>query len=758
MSDTSQSIPNLERALTSKMNRSRAIKNRITSVSMAVGGIGVILSIVLIFFYLAYVVYPLFNAAEMEKTTSYALPAATQGKTLYLAIEEQNQVGVRFTETAKSIFFNINNGDVIKEVDITLPDKTQISSFSTSHVAKGVVTFGLNNGQAIFAQQKYKTRHLADGKKIIPSLIYPLGETPIEIDSKGHALTQIGLMHDEEKATFVAYTDDNRLLLNQLIFDDELTNEDDAEVIEFDSTQVEIPNIQHVSKILIDASQSLLYIAHNNSEISLIDIDDLDDIRVIERKRVTSDDAKLTSLTFLTGEISLLIGDNKGRLSQWFPVQKETGLSLSHIRDFDSQHSAITNIVTEQRRKGFAAIDDKGQLAFYHSTARRTLLHEAISESRLNFLAVSPRANTLITEDDKQQVQLWHVENEHPEMSWAVLWDQVWYESYPEPSYTWQSSSASNDFEPKFSLMPLAFGTLKAAFYAMLFAMPLAIMGAIYTAYFMAPKMRTYVKPTIEIMEALPTVILGFLAGLWLAPIIESHLPGVFSMLIILPAGVLIFAFAWKNLPKNIRQRIPDGWQAALLIPVLLVTGWLAMALSLPMEHFFFNGDMKMWLNDSLGLNYDQRNSLVVGIAMGVAVIPTIFSITEDAIFSVPKNLTFGSLALGATPWQTLIYVVILTASPGIFSAVMIGMGRAVGETMIVLMATGNTPVMDLSIFQGMRTLAANVAVEMPESEVDSTHYRILFLAALVLFVFTFMFNTLAEIVRQRLRKKYSSL
>jgi len=167
---------------------------------------------------------------------------------------------------------------------------------------------------------------------------------------------------------------------------------------------------------------------------------------------------------------------------------------------------------------------------------------------------------------------------------------------------------------------------------------------------------------------------------------------------------------------------------------------------------------MKMWLGDSLGLHYDQRNSLVVGIAMGVAVIPTIFSITEDAIFSVPKNLTFGSLALGATPWQTLIYVVILTASPGIFSAVMIGMGRAVGETMIVLMATGNTPVMDFSVFQGMRTLAANVAVEMPEAEVASTHYRILFLAALVLFIFTFMFNTVAEIVRQRLRTKYSSL
>jgi phosphate transport system permease protein len=176
------------------------------------------------------------------------------------------------------------------------------------------------------------------------------------------------------------------------------------------------------------------------------------------------------------------------------------------------------------------------------------------------------------------------------------------------------------------------------------------------------------------------------------------------------------------------------------------------------MELWLFNGDMRGWLTNDMGVDFDQRNALVVGFAMGFAVIPTIFSIAEDAIFSVPKHLSFGSLALGATPWQTLVRVVLLTASPGIFSAVMIGLGRAVGETMIVLMATGNTPVMDLSIFQGMRTLAANIAVEMPESEVNSTHYRVLFLAALVLFIMTFLFNTLAEVVRQRLREKYSSL
>jgi phosphate transport system permease protein len=207
-----------------------------------------------------------------------------------------------------------------------------------------------------------------------------------------------------------------------------------------------------------------------------------------------------------------------------------------------------------------------------------------------------------------------------------------------------------------------------------------------------------------------------------------------------------------------VRRLVPEGWQAALLVPALVFFAWIAFSLSKPLELWLFGGNMPQWLDHELGISYDQRNALVVGLAMGFAVIPTIFSIAEDAIFSVPKQLSNGSLALGATPWQTLVRVVLPTASPGIFSSVMIGLGRAVGETMIVLMATGNTPLMDGSPFQGMRTLSANIAVEMPESEVGSTHFRILFLAGLVLFMFTFVFNTVAELVRQRLREKYSNL
>ena len=152
-------------------------------------------------------------------------------------------------------------------------------------------------------------------------------------------------------------------------------------------------------------------------------------------------------------------------------------------------------------------------------------------------LAFSPRADLLVlNQPGTVRSAVVDVENEHPELSWSTLWGEGLVRGLPGArTHSWQSSAAETAFEPKFSLSPLLFGTLKSAFYAMLFATPLAIMGAVYTAYFMAPSMRRLVKPGIEIMAALPTVVLGFMAGLWLAPIIEANLASTLSLLIILP-------------------------------------------------------------------------------------------------------------------------------------------------------------------------------------------------------------------------------
>jgi phosphate transport system permease protein len=721
---------------------------------VGVGGIGVIVAILLIFFYLIWVVVPLFRGAEMHVAQRFTAPGG--GATLHLAIEEQAEIGTRFNDEGHVVFFSTENGRVILDEPLKLPPKSRITSHAAAAPSSQFVALGLSNGQVIAVKTAFATTFPDGRRHIAPRLEFPLGTAPIKMDKRGRAITSLAAQASGDNFTLVATTDDQRMLLTTFEREEAFL----GETGELTAVTIELPRSgEEVTRLLLDPEHRLLYVVERSGFLSRWNIADKSKPKVEERLNVADPGTQVTAMQFLSGGISLLVGLSNGTVAQWFPVRDKLGnTSLTRIRAFKETSAPITGIAPEFARKGFVAADQNGYLTLYHATAERTVLVTPAASTALKQLAIAPRANALLSEDSNRQFAFWTIDNEHPEVSWSSLWGRVWYESYDEPRWLWQSSAATNTFEPKFSLTPLSFGTLKAAFYAMLIAAPLSILGAIYTAHFMAPRMRGFVKPTVEIMEALPTVILGFLAGLWLAPFVEKYLPGVFSALIIMPVGVLLFAWTWQKMPAAVRARVPEGWHAGLLVPVVIALTWGALAVSPALESWLFGGDMRLWLTNDLGIPFDQRNAVIVGLAMGFAVVPNIFSIAEDAIFSVPRHLVHGSLALGATPWQTLWRVVLLTASPGIFSAVMIGLGRAVGETMIVLMATGNTPVMDLSIFQGMRTLSANIAVEMPESEVDSTHYRVLFLAALVLFMFTFLFNTAAEVVRQRLRRKYSSL
>ena len=746
----------LELSSSDAYQRWRLLKDKIVAQVVVFGGLSIILSIVLIFFYLLYVVFPLLLPAHAEAVNQYNAPEQVLGKTTFLSMEEQNEVGVRFTEQGKVIFFNVADGETLRIDSLPIPEGVQISSYAHGGVDKGVIAYGLSDGRALVVKHTYKLTYPNDKRVITPSIQYPFGQDPVQVDNRGLPLVKLAIKLGDKGNTLFAKTADNRLVLSHLskkesLFDDEVTWE------RIDS-DIDLPS-ENIEFVLMDKDQRNLYLASRSGELSVIDITDKSKPAATYKLNVTSLGIQITSMEFLNGDISVLIGDSTGLLSQWTIVRdKQNHYSVQKLRAFKVSDSPLVTINPEQRRKGMLVADTQGVIGIYNSTSEREAIKEKALDSQPIAVTLSPRANAMLLETEDGKIHFWTVENEHPEVSWSSLWEKVWYESYPEPDYIWQSSAASNDFEPKMSLTPLVFGTLKAAFYSMLVAIPLALFGAIYTGYFMASGMRQYVKPGIEIMGALPTVILGFLAGLWLAPFVEKNLTGIFAMLLVVPSVVMLFAYCWQFMPKTIRNKLPEGWDAILLLPVIILSSWLAFLISPGIDALFFNGDLRIWMLQELGIGYDQRNTLVVGLAMGFAVIPMVFSIAEDAIFSVPKHLTTGSLALGATPWQTLAKVVILTASPGIFSAVMIGLGRAVGETMIVLMATGNTPVMDLSVFQGLRTLSANIAVEMPEAEVNSTHYRVLFLAALVLFMFTFVVNSVAELIRQNLRQKYSSL
>ncbi|MGI9249986.1 MAG: ABC transporter permease subunit [Pseudohongiellaceae bacterium] len=752
----------------------RHLYDRIAKVCIGIGGVSVIAAILLIFIYLLYEVVPLFARAEVRQVQEYALAERSAATTLLMAIDEQSEIGMRLSADGEAHFFNLQDGGTVSRLTVPVPDGASVVSFALDAEDTGHFALGLDNGEAVVARYGYDiTFELGSNARIIsPLLEYPFGEEPYTL-APGAPLSGVAIRTDGQNLILAGASGAGDINLLQASRQTNLFSAFDGGdggsfAIETASLSSQIGDI---SELFIDNDRRWLFLISATGLLRMFDLQAVlqggasASTMLIDEVSLAIGTARPTDIAFLLGGVSLLVADSGGHINQWFVVNNDGRAELQRIRSFASlanpatpTSAAISDLTAEQRRKNFVTADAGGNVAIYNTTSHREVFSGQLLTAAPQALAISPRGDNMLAETTDGRITVWEIHNEHPEVSWSALWSRVWYEGYGEPEFIWQSSSATNDFEPKYSLMPLSFGTLKAAFYAMLLATPLAICGAVFTGYFMAPAMRRKIKPLIELMEALPTVVLGFLAGLWLAPFVELNLLGIFSILIILPVSMLLASFIWFQLPKQIRHQVPDGWEAAILLPVVLFFGWLSFALATPLEGLLFGGDMRFWISNELGIGYDQRNALVVGFAMGFAVIPTIFSIAEDAIFTVPKHLTYGSLALGATPWQSLYRVVLPTASPGIFSGLMIGMGRAVGETMIVLMATGNTPVMDINIFEGMRTLAANIAVEIPESEVDSTHYRILFLAALVLFMFTFAVNTVAEIVRQRLRIKYSTI
>ena len=750
-------LPATEQRL--RLRKIRHFRDNFSLYGVGVSGIGVIIALGLIFAYLFYETFPMLKPVSMEWEAEYTVPSVGEPTpTLHLTLDRYQQIGARFSQSGTITFFEAENGNVREQIQIPMPEGAYITGFGRAESRRSLFVYGFSDGTILPVRVDYPQTFIAGVRHIHPELSYPLGPEPITIgDGEPREFSTLAVVEGRGGFIVAGGTEQGELAM---AFYATRTNMFTG-VVEISRQDYELPNLgRPVRQILVNESLRNLFVIDDRGHLFNIDIVSRTSPRVIEEVRLVPEGVQVTAAEMLVGMRSLIIGGSDGSVRQWFQVRDEASGDghMTFIRAFRSHEAAITFIEPEYTRKGFLVGDAGGTVGLHYATSSASLKFVPVTDVPVARLAIAPtNSRALVKGVGSDSMTVLAISNPHPQTSISGLWGRVWYEGRSEPEFIWQSSSADDAFEAKLSLVPLSIGTLKAALFAMLLATPLAIMGAIYTAYFMSAPMRKIVKPSIELMEALPTVILGFLAGIWLAPYVENNLPILVTGAIFFPAAILLAGLLWKSMPARIRNSVSAGWEAALLIPVVLLTGWVVVASSPWIEILFFDGSMRQWFTD-VGIPYDQRNALIVGMAMGFAVIPTIFSIAEDAVFNVPKHLTQGSLALGATPWQTVVGVVLLTASPGIFSAVMIGFGRAVGETMIVLMASGNSPVVNFNIFEGMRTLAANIAVELPETAVGSTHFRVLFLSALVLLFFTFILNTAAELVRQRLRKRYASL
>ncbi|EMK3413818.1 ABC transporter permease subunit [Vibrio parahaemolyticus] len=723
-------------------DKKRLIKDRLVRLAVTSGGVGVLAALILIFVYLAMVIISLFSDAEIKP--NHATRTTQVGMPLAISVDDYSQLAFVLTQSGEIQYLSMDAPD--KPAIYTQQLATNPVSFSQS--APGLGWYGLVDDQGLAHIFKPEFNATLRENTRPPEVVALSTDMNLTLTDAQDPVTQFVFSASTQTPTIVWQTRCGKVKARwqeKSALGVAPTTIDFSFSAGFDAPQQMLLTPDGETLYLRDGSE-LIVLTKAAQKFTVREVIDL-----------TQGDKKhsVRTIDLLAGAYSLLVTHNDGRVSQWFDTLQNDKRTLTHIRDFKLA-SELKYLLPDSHRKGFYSFYTNGTLQSHYTTSEKLVLFKRAYKQAPAMAAMSNNERYLITWND-DSLKVAEVDNSYPEVSLSSLWQKVWYEGYPEPEFVWQSTSASDNFEAKFSLVPIAFGTIKAAMFAMLFSVPLAVLGAIYTAYFMSPRMRRVVKPSIELMEALPTVIIGFLAGLWFAPIVEDHLITVVVMLFVLPLSTMVMGGLWALIPQSLRNRLPNGWHALVLMPVILLLIGIGVWISPSIEQTFFGGDMRLFLTNH-GIGFDQRNSLVVGLAMGFAVIPTIFTIAEDAIFSVPKHLSDGSLALGATPWQTLIYVVLLTASPGIFSAIMMGLGRAVGETMIVLMATGNTPLMDWNILEGLRSLSATIAVELPESEVGSSHYRLLFLAALILFVFTFAVNALAELVRQRLRDKYRAL
>ncbi len=726
--------------------------DRIAEFLIRVGGVMVIFSVVWILVMISRVALPLFYPASAKVASTVKIPAAISAdRILTLGSEENQQALFLLDDSGTFHFLKAADGSLSSSIKTPSVPVGAVRAVAAEYVGKSAYNLLWDNGAVSSVTVALATNKDADGKISLTHDVVAQDDISFAATA-GIVQSFVRSIEGKGVVRIDRLSGDRLRVSHQLVEKDLLGNEKRSNT----SADISEPLPGRLTALAVDSKGHYLYAGTENGMLLRWDISEPGQVRLLESVETSDQHKAVTSLALVLGDVSVAVGDAGGSLTTWFPV-KVAGSGedrrLTRIHTLRPNQKGITAIIPSPRDKTIVSFN-ASEIHADHMTSERDLLTITPAAGTVR-AALSPKGNTLVALGSST-VTVWKLDIPHPEISLSTLFGKVWYEGYDRPEYAWQSSAANDDFEPKMSLVPLVFGTIKATFFAMLFAVPLALLAALYTSQFMSPKLKGRVKPVVEIMAAIPSVVIGFLAGLWLAPLIDKSVLTIFLSIIIVPLMLLLTIFFWKRIKTaSMLQKMTRGHEFIAMIPVVILGIYAAFLLSGLAELNLFSGDFKQWLYSSLGVRYDQRNSIIIAIALGFAVIPIIFTIAEDAISNVPRNLTAASLALGASRWQTAWRVVLPSALPGVFSAVMIGFGRAIGETMIVLMATGNTPIMSWSLFNGLRSLSANIAVEIPEAPLNSSLYRVLFLSAVLLFLFTFLINTVAEALRQRFRKKY---
>lgn len=825
------------------------VADKTARVLITVGGVGTIAAVCAVAVFLVWVAAPLFFPSTLA-VAGHASRPLSPDDLIHLEVDEDRQLALCVTRDALARVVEIQTGETISEVSLCPKAPTSFSNFGN----RGSIALGFADGRIQVGSLRFRDEFVEEeGHPELSALL--VGErrryrdgvmlrvrsgelrwTRIEIELDPPLATNESapierIDHVVTPSAVVALTQtSNGLSVHRISTRRSLL--DGSISIPPLSVRIAGPESlpPNLAFVRLAGQGGQAYAIDRSGEIRRFDLSTLREPRLAETIPAQADYEEVVACQWAKGRETLLVAMSTGRIEGGFLVRSGDTQRFRFVHQYRSDGVRPSALAASHSERLFGVLTVDGRLAVHQVTTA-----EELCSTRMDgpidsaVLAFAPRADGLLALTSNQLV-LVDLDRRYPEATASALFLPVWYEGYDAPAHVWQSAS---DEEPKFGLIPLVFGTIKATVYAMLFGVPLALLAATYTSEFLRPRTKARIKPTIELMASLPSVVLGFIGAFVLAPFVAGHVCALLCTFVTVPWTFLLAGHLWQTLPNRIRLPLVP-YRFWLMLAVLPLGILMGQAVAPIVERVFFADDIFLWLSGARGAGaigwmffllplsgvltgwffakivdpplrgrsahlsrfgasivalvrflagtavaftlawsvavaldgmgwdprgyvlgpYDQRNALIVGFVMGFAIIPIIFTISEDALATVPEHLRSASLGAGATQWQTATRIVIPAAASGLFSAVMVGLGRAVGETMIVLMAAGGTPILDWNPFNGFKTLSVNIANELPEAAVGSAHYRILFLSALVLFVLTSVLNTVAEIVRVRFRRR----
>ncbi|MGC1479771.1 MAG: hypothetical protein WA771_04660, partial [Chthoniobacterales bacterium] len=539
--------------------------DRFMSGFIRVGGALVIAAVLGIFVFIFLQILPLFQSAKVEEIKSVPLP---DGAYTVLGIDEWGGLPFLLESTGRIVTADLATGRTM-EIASPFDAGKSITAVGYSERQQKIIV-GTAEGEFAIASLNYSSSVDRENQKISlameagPVASVGVAGVPIQSIALGEAgermLVAAVQSIDGQKQLHVVILTRKRTLLG-------------AGKLEVERSYQLAPLLSGAPvQVLVPTTADSLIVLNSNGSVDYLFLGSSREFEL--RQTFTpfedAEDSGVAAMNFLLGDVSLVFGGVEGEtrvFSLYIPEGTNTRLfGMRH--EFPALPSAPAFITSSLRNKAFL-IGDGNTAALRYLTTDATRWESALPFSAQKAV-INGKYTRMVFLDTENTLHVYSLDDPHPEAGWNSFFGKLYYEGASEKKWEWQSTGGSDDFEPKLSLVPLIFGTFKGTLYAMMFAVPIAVLAALYTSQFMEPNLRQVIKPTMEIMASLPSVVLGFLAAIYIAPLIETRVPSLLLVSFGVPLASLLLGWYWSTLPITIRKYIRPGYEVFAFAPILI--------------------------------------------------------------------------------------------------------------------------------------------------------------------------------------------